>query len=297
MFFNILLYLFYVAGFIVLLGLGLVYTYQCKLIYPAQFPEGSRVEVSLPSDHDMPYYEDLTLTTRDKVKIKAYLIKRSTDEETKKACTLLYFHANAGNMGHRLPIAQIFYKMFNCNVLMLSYRGYGLSEGTPGEQGIRIDAQTALDYITEHPLLKNTKVIAYGQSIGGAVAIDLVAHNEDRIHGLILENTFLSLPKLIPHLMPFLSSVSFLCHQKWNSEVAIQRIAKTPILFLSGQRDELVPPQHMRALFENAITSGGKSFNEFNSTHNDTCLAPNYFDTVGEFWASSIDDSFLNMNK
>lgn len=64
---------------------------------------------------------------------------------------------------------------------MLSYRGYGLSAGTPSERGIRIDAQTALDYIRAHPLLKDTPVVAYGQSIGGAVAVDLAARNVKRV--------------------------------------------------------------------------------------------------------------------
>lgn len=52
--------------------------------------------------------------------------------------------------------------------------------------------QTLLDYVRTHPLLKYTRLIAYGQSIGGAVAIDLVARNEDAFAGLIVENTFLS---------------------------------------------------------------------------------------------------------
>lgn len=70
---------------------------------------------------------------------------------------------------------------------------YGLSEGSPSEAGMRSDAQLALDYIKSHPLLENTKVILYGQSIGGAVSVDLAATNPDRIAGVILENTFLNL--------------------------------------------------------------------------------------------------------
>lgn len=79
---------------------------------------------------------------------------------------------------------------------MLSYRGYGKSEGTPNEKGLKIDAQTMLDFVREHEILKHTPLIAYGQSIGGAVAIDLVSRNEDSFSGLMIENTFLSLVKL-----------------------------------------------------------------------------------------------------
>lgn len=53
--------------------------------------------------------------------------------------------------------------------------------------------QTILDYIKQHELLKYTRLVAYGQSIGGAVAIDLVSRNEDQFSGIIVENTFLSI--------------------------------------------------------------------------------------------------------
>lgn len=49
-----------------------------------------------------------------------------------------------------------------------------------------------------HPVLKDTRLVAYGQSIGGAVAIDIVSHNEEAFSGLIIENTFLSLVGIHP---------------------------------------------------------------------------------------------------
>lgn len=61
-----------------------------------------------------------------------------------------------------------------------------------------------LDYVREHPILKDTPLVAYGQSIGGAVAIDLVSRNEHSFSGLMLENTFLSL----------VNTWSFHCKQK-----------------------------------------------------------------------------------
>lgn len=87
---------------------------------------------------------------------------------------------------------------------MLEYRGYGKSTGTPDEKGLNIDAQTGLDYMRQRPDLKNTKFVVYGQSIGGAVSINLVANNQKQgdIRALILENTFLSIRKLIPRYGP-----------------------------------------------------------------------------------------------
>lgn len=75
-----------------------------------------------------------------------------------------------------------------------------MSTGTPDEAGIKIDAQTGLDYLRQRSETRDTEIVVYGQSLGGAVAINLVATNEEQgdIAGLILENTFLSIRKLIP---------------------------------------------------------------------------------------------------
>ena len=85
---------------------------------------------------------------------------------------------------------------------MLEYRGYGLSTGTPDEEGLMVDAQTALDYIREQKETRGGKIFIYGQSLGGAVAIQLVAKNQEAgdVAGLILENTFTTMRKLIPRL-------------------------------------------------------------------------------------------------
>lgn len=219
-------------------------------------------------------------------------VEEKNEEDEKKTGpeerpTVLLLHANAGNVGHRLPIAKIFYMNMKCNVLALSYRGYGLSEGTANEAGLRLDAQTALDYILSHPVIDRTKIFIYGQSIGGAVAIDLASHNGQRIHGLVIENTFLSLPKLVPSVMPFAKHFLFLLHQIWPSETSITKLpASLPALFLSGGADELIPPAHMKRLFE-VCSSTKKEWRDFpKGSHNDTCLQPSYFSDISTFISS-----------
>jgi hypothetical protein len=90
---------------------------QNKLIYPAHVPGGSRQHVDTPNQYGMPDYEDLTLTTPDGLKIRAYLVPRP---DAAQRPTLLYLHANAGNMGHRLPIARVFGIDMQMNLLLLS---------------------------------------------------------------------------------------------------------------------------------------------------------------------------------
>jgi len=256
------------------LGMGLLYYGQNFLIYPSAFPAGAREDVPVPTDFSIPF-TDLELTTPDDVKIKAFLLLQrsvlnmgetpvesglpSDEEFAATRPTVLMFHGNGGNHGHRIPLGKIFFGKMRCNVIMLSYRGYGHSEGTPSEKGLQIDAQTVLDYVRAHPLLSTTRIILYGQSIGGAVSIDLAYRNPHAIAALIIENTFMSLPRLIPTAMPWLGPFSFLCHQKWESHLKAPKLPPDMrVLMLGGARDEVVPRSQMQELWA-VIRSRGRA--------------------------------------
>jgi fermentation-respiration switch protein FrsA (DUF1100 family) len=162
-------------------------------------PVDARTNVPKPSQFGITDYEDLQIPTPDGESLNALFIRPSNKRRAREI-TILMFHGNAGNIGHRIPIAKVLVETVGCNVLMLEYRGYGLSTGAPEERGLKIDAQTGLDYIRQRAETKNTKILVYGQSLGGAVAIQLVEKNRQKgdIAGLILENTFLCIRKMIP---------------------------------------------------------------------------------------------------
>lgn len=164
------------------------------LIYPSNIPANARTEVPRPSQFGLIDFEDLVIPTNDGEKLSAFYI-RGPKRGRFADCTVLMFHGNAGNIGHRLPIARMIINSIGCNVFMLEYRGYGLSTGEPDEKGITLDAQTALDYLRSRAETRSHKLIVYGQSLGGAVSIKLVAKNQQAgdIAGLILENTFISM--------------------------------------------------------------------------------------------------------
>lgn len=182
------------------------------------------------------------LPTPDGESLSAFLIKPA-NKAAAKPITLLMFHGNAGNIGYRLPIARILANDLQYTTLMVDYRGYGLSTGDPYEKGLMIDAQASLDFIRQRQDLKGNKIVIYGQSLGGAVGIDLVAKNKGTgdIKGLILENTFLSIAKMIPSALPPARFLTPLCHEYWKSEEVFPRITDIPILMLSGLKDEIVP--------------------------------------------------------
>ncbi|KAG4301723.1 hypothetical protein PCK1_002208 [Pneumocystis canis] len=253
-----------------------IYCLQSRLIYLSWVPANSRIHVEKPDIYQIPY-EDVVLSTPDGISLHAYLSIYNNSRPT-----FIYFHANAGNMGHRLPIVKHLYYDLKCNVLIFSYRGYGHSTGTPSENGIMIDSFTVLNYVHKHPILSKTPIIAYGQSLGGAVAIQSVFANQDKYSALIVENTFLSIPKLILDTMPYMFLIIGLCHQRWSSEDYISFIKNIPILFLSGQKDEVIPFYHMHTLYH--LSSTKKVFKIFKEgTHNDTIIQPGYFETIAQF--------------
>ncbi|KAI9843003.1 MAG: Alpha/beta hydrolase domain-containing protein 13 [Thelocarpon superellum] len=185
---------------------GLLYFKQNELIYPRNFPAGSRTDVFRPRKFGFSDYEELHLPTPDGETIGAFLLRPSNESQARKV-TVIMFHGNAGNIGHRVPIGIKLQEDTGCKILMLEYRGYGFSTGTPDERGLLLDAQTGLDYIRQRADLRDDKVIVYGQSLGGSVGIQLVAKNRDKnaVIGLILENTFLSMRKIIPRYIDELS--------------------------------------------------------------------------------------------
>ncbi|KAF2725402.1 alpha/beta hydrolase BEM46/Esterase/lipase/thioesterase [Polychaeton citri CBS 116435] len=281
----------YVTSFITAVFGSALYYYQNEIIYPRGIPPGSRTDVPRPQQFGMEdHAEELMLSTPDGERISAFLLKPPNKLQAKPV-TMISFHGNAGNIGHRLPIGKILANDLQCTVLMLEYRGYGLSSGTPNEEGLKVDAQTGLDYIRSREDLQNNKIVIYGQSLGGAVSIDLVARNAHQgdIKGLILENTFTSIAELIPSALPIAKYLAPLCHQYWRSEQTLPQITNVPILFLSGLLDEIVPPSHMKKLFRSCRAKVCIWKELPHGDHNNSVAEQGYFLHIDDF----IDDHVL----
>jgi hypothetical protein len=92
-----------------------VYKFQTQLIYPSSFPPGSRTTVDTPDQYGIPY-QDITLETKDGEKIKAFAMLQDPDRLDYVRKTVLMLCPNAGNMGHRLPVADLFYSRMGYNV-------------------------------------------------------------------------------------------------------------------------------------------------------------------------------------
>jgi len=155
---------------------------------------------------------------------------------------------------------------------MMDYRGYGLSEGVPTEDGLNKDADAVLKYALNHPKLQGSPLVAFGRSLGGAVAVSLAQRYPGSVSAVVLENTFLSVPAMVDCLMPLLAPLKDLVLRiQWHSDRKIVEL-RQPILFISGLQDTLVPPEHMQRLFELSAThcSHRDLYRVAKGGHNDT---------------------------
>ncbi|PKA49585.1 hypothetical protein AXF42_Ash004125 [Apostasia shenzhenica] len=249
-----------VAGAVAAAGLALLVAFQERLVYVPVLPGLSKSYAITPSRLRLPY-EDVWLRSADGVRLHAWFIKFSPD------CpgpTVLFFQENAGNIAHRLEFIRIMLQRLQCNVFLLSYRGYGASDGDPSQHGIIMDAQAALDHLSQRKDIDTSKIVVFGRSLGGAVGSTLAKSNPDKVSALVLENTFTSILDMAGVLLPFLKwfiggsaskgpkFLNFLVRSPWNTIDVIGQV-KQPILFLSGLQDEMVPPSHMQLLHSKAV--------------------------------------------
>ncbi|KAG5727235.1 Protein bem46 [Termitomyces sp. T112] len=264
--------------------LGLVLRYgQRLLVYPAAFePLAYRIPWGMP---DIPYMAPL-LKTPDGIDLTCYLFPQTrtsltssckevyiysnpydnpspfvdervelTEAAAEARATVIVFHGDLMHNYHCFLTASVLHQM-KCNVFLLSYRGYGFSGGKPTEAGLRIDAQTALDYILSQPYLAHVPIIVCGHSLGGGVAIDLASRNSSRVAAVMVSNTFTSIPDIV-RTWPIIGPLSFICTQKWRSIDKLRLIpTTTPILMISGRRDDVIPVQLMDKLWQAAQKRG-----------------------------------------
>lgn len=233
--------------------LGVVYKMCDYFLYHPDDPPDARTNITSPALLRLPY-ESQFITTNDGVAINVVLIKQEPEAQFKAAPTLIYFHGNAGNIGHRLQNAAELFHSLRCNVLLVEYRGYGLSQGYPTEQGLYLDSEAALKYLLNHPGINKNLIFLFGRSLGGAVAINL-AQNEllsTYLAAAVIENTFTSIPEIARSLFSFRFIRKIPDWFYKNQFCSVEKIGSVtiPILFISGLCDELVPPKMMTTLYQ-----------------------------------------------
>ncbi len=190
--------------------------------------------------------ETVYLETEDSVRISGFFIPR---ENSRRA--VLFLHGNAGNASHRLPDAVALWSL-NANVLLLDYRGYGLSEGTPSEIGVYRDAEAALSYLMKDRGFSIEEIVIFGRSIGSAVAVHIA--QEKSVNGLILISPLTSGRDVarsqgLNWALPIMGD-------PFNSREKIRNV-NAPVMVIHGDRDEILPVEMGETLHHEAPDGRG----------------------------------------
>ncbi len=161
--------------------------------------------------------------------------------------TVLYCHGNSGNITSRIGVFR-YLRQLKVNVFAFDYRGYGRSAGVPSEQGLFADARAAWDQLVREVGEAPQRIVLFGHSLGGAVAIDLATRREPA--ALVVQSSFTSLKEIARERFPSVP-LHLVASRQYRSIDKVARVL-LPKLFIHGASDETIPFTLGRRLFEHA---------------------------------------------
>ena len=218
--------------------------------------------------------EDVEVAADDGTRLRGWLLTTASG----RAPLLIYFGGNAEEVSWLVDEAP---RLTGWSILLVNYRGYGRSEGRPGERALFADGLRLYDWARARADIDSGRVAVMGRSLGGGVAVHLAA--ERPVAGVVLVTPFDSLTAVAQHHYPWLP-VRWLLRHPFDA-LARAPAVRAPLLCLVAGRDQIIPPVHAARL--HAAWAGPKRWVEFPAAdHNDIAAEPGYWPAIAEFLAS-----------
>ena len=261
---------------VVLLGVTARYT---KVVdrYFIYFPDSEITQD--PGDRGLEF-EDVTFTASDGVALHGWFVPGGAQAAT----IWVWFHGNAGNISNRVDNLAEVHQRLGVSVFIFDYRGYGRSEGTASEEGTYLDAEAAVAYLRSRDDVDDVddgRLVLFGRSLGCAVAAETALRTE--VSALVLESGFTSIQAMAQRHYSYLPGIGRVVQTRYDC-LAKVRDVRVPVMVLHGDRDDIVPHEMGRELFE-AATEPKRFYTIEGAGHNDTYLAggPAYYDALESF--------------
>jgi len=198
-------------------------------------------------------YQDVYFSSKDGVRLHAWYLPAEGEAKG----TVLFLHGNAENISTH--IASVYWlPAQHYNVLLLDYRGYGESAGTPSLPGLVTDAETAIAWLAVRPEVRNQGMAVFGQSLGGSLAVYAVAHSpyRARIRALVIDSAFSSYRRIAREKLagfwlpwPLQVPLSWTVDDQYSPIYAIADISPIPLLIIHCVHDPVVPLSHAESLY------------------------------------------------
>ena len=201
-------------------------------------------------------YRDVHLEAEDGVRLHGWFLPAKPPRRG----SVLFLHGNAENIStHIRSVAWLPASGFD--VLLVDYRGYGLSGGSPSLAGLHLDFEAALGALLRRPDADPDRVIVLGQSLGGSLAITALAASprRGRVRALIALGAFTSYRALAREKLaefwltwPLQAPLGLAIDDRYRPVDAIGELSPLPVLIVHGEADRVVPPHHASALYRAA---------------------------------------------
>ena len=228
-----MLLFFQIVIFVYFLILVFLYFYQRNLLYHPNENNYSGDQISVP-------IEKVNIKTDDDIDLLGWF----HEKDLEKYKTVLFFHGNAGSLENRIHKLNHFHKM-DVNFLIIAWRGFSGNEGKPSESGLYEDGESAIKWLVKKGV-DEKNIVIYGESLGTGVATHLSQNKE--FAGVILETPFTSMIDAAKKFYPYIP-VGLLLKDKFENKNKIKNI-KSPILIMHGEKDQIVPFEMGKKMFE-----------------------------------------------
>ncbi len=251
----------------------LLYFLQEKLIFfPGPINEGQRRHIALR----YPAVREIVLRSSDGGRLHGWYQQAPG---VPRAPLLIYFGGNDEDLSY-LPSARD--RVAGWSMLAVNYRGYGLSEGVPGEAAIFADALAIVDAFSDRDDVDPQRIAVMGRSLGSGVAAHVASRRD--VRAVILVTPYDSIARLAADRFWFVP-VSVILKHRFDS-IALAPKVRKPALFLVAARDDAIPPVHAQRLFE--AWAGPKAWRLVNGeTHDTIGFHPEYWKAVTDFLAAN----------
>jgi uncharacterized protein len=170
-----------------------------------------------------------------------------TPKRNYNGITLCFLHGNGGNISAYFSLAKPFLDS-GFQIFLFDYSGFGYSSGKSSRKNVLLDADFSLKYLKER-MHKDDKLIVYGQSLGGHLAVTIASQNEKIIDGLVIEGAFSSHKNIAADRVPILGRL--FVAEKYSALTAISQYHK-PILIIHSTEDAIIPYTMSLQLYEKA---------------------------------------------
>ncbi|PTL40148.1 hypothetical protein C6Y45_01855 [Alkalicoccus saliphilus] len=249
----------------------LIYLFQDRLIfYPQTITEEEADRVSQMYERA----EEVMFTGGEGKELHGWLVHPRKKAEEEKL--LIYYGGNAEELSGQISLMSE--NLADWTILLVNYRGYGMSEGTPDEEMMYEDALAVFDNVNGLMDHDPAKTVLMGRSIGTGIAVKVAS--ERQVDGMVLITPFDSLKEVARYHYPFLP-VSWLLRYSFDSASRIND-TDAPLLIIAGGEDHIIPEERALRLLEEKEGTSDYEFIE-NRGHNDIHSSPRFWEAIKNF--------------